>query len=434
MRRCIYGFVLTAALLALAATGCKNALLSGGILHFDQKRYERAREVLLNATHEEPANAEAWLWLGKAYAELDSTSQARATLAHAATLQSPKFPEMQKQVDDVMAHYWSVKHNNGLVLAKAASDAKISDKPAEAKKNFRDALNEFAKAREYGPDKSETPRNMGVCYFNLGQPDSGLIMLSLSHKLAPNDEKSKEMLFDQYRKLGDQAASQTDAAGNTSLEGLMNSVKFYSAADSLRPNDPDLLFSLGVVHYQLAEADTMHKAEHYAKAIEAFENDLQAKPDDQEALYNAASLYLEMKQCDKGLERAKTLLDLDPKKGRYHDIVGRLYYCQGNKTERVAGIVFQRSLQPVGDATGVTSVSVDDFRAHLGQADATSDMVKKYREEGKPEEVRTFNDNTSGAWETWFYWSRGRAYAFQNGALKYSRTFKPVKPAATGTK
>ena len=434
MRRGIFWVLLAGALSVVAVTSCKNALLSGGILHFDQKRFDRAREVLLTATEQEPGNAEAWLWLGKAYAELDSTAQACATLAKAVSLQGPKYPTVQTDADDVLAHYWSVKHNNGLSQAKAAGDAKVAGNNEEAMKDYRLALGEFEKAKVYGPDKSETPRNMGVCYFNLGQPDSGLMMLRESNRIAPNDEKSKDLLFDQYRRLGDQSAAQVDASGNASKEGLENGVKYYTAADSLRSNDPDLLFSLGVVHYQLAETDTMHKQENYRKAIEAFEKDLAAKPDDQEALYNTASLYLELKQCDKGLERAKALLDLDPKKGRYHDILGRIYYCLGNKNERVAGIVFQRSLQPPGDMSGVTVVPVEDFRTHLGQADAQSDLVRKYREEGKPEEVRTFTDSSSGAWEVWFYWSRGKAYAFQNGSLKYQREFKAVKTATPGTK
>jgi tetratricopeptide (TPR) repeat protein len=80
MKRAVLGCVAVAALGAVIVAGCKNPQLSGGILHFDQKRYERARETLLTAIQQEPNNAEAYYWLGMSYAEMDSTQQARAAL------------------------------------------------------------------------------------------------------------------------------------------------------------------------------------------------------------------------------------------------------------------------------------------------------------------------------------------------------------------
>lgn len=415
MRRNVFWMIVSFVLLGVAANGCKNALLSGGILHFDQKRYDRSREVLLQATAQEPDNAEAWLWLGKAYAELDSTDKARAAFDKAASLEGPKYPNEKQAVDNALEHYWSVRHNDGLQYAKAAQDARATDKPEEAKKDFRLALNQFKKARVYEPNKEETPRNMGVCYFNLGQVDSGLVLLQESRRLAPDNEASAKLLCDQYRRLGDEAAEKGDKGG------LQDAVKFYTAAKELCAEDPDLYFSLGVVLYQLAEADSTNKTADYEQAAEAFEKTLSIKPDDQEALYNAASLYKELGQCEKGLQRAQALLDLDPKKGKYHDLRGRLYDCLGNKNERVSGMIFARAL------SGSDQVPVADFRAHLEKlGSSASDMLKKYREEGAPEEVHTFS--VGGAtYEAWFYWSRGRGYAFTNGALKYQTEFKPIK-------
>ncbi len=80
MRRGIFSILLAGFFLVVSTTSCKNPNLSGGILHFDQKRYERARETLLKAIAQEPSNAEAYFWLGKAYAELDSTAKAREIL------------------------------------------------------------------------------------------------------------------------------------------------------------------------------------------------------------------------------------------------------------------------------------------------------------------------------------------------------------------
>ena len=423
MRRAIVSLIGVFSLLVLSTTSCKNPNLSGGILHFDQMRYERSRETLLKAIGQEPRNAEAYLWLGKAYAELDSTQESVDALEKAREFggTGTPWPEIAKDVDNAREHYWSIRHNQGLADAKAAQESKQQAKIAESQKHFREALNQFKRAQIFLDNKEETPRNMGVCYFNLGQVDSGLTALKLSQKLAPEgDDKAQRLLFEQYRQLGDQAAEQGNV-GNP--EGLQQALKFYREAEKIRPKDSDLLFSLGVVEFQLAEADTTNKTEHQRAAVDYFEKTLEIKPDDQEALQNVASLYWILGECDQGLVRAKTLLDLDPHNYRYYDILGRLYDCTGNKTERIAGLVFSRALR---DGT-VQSIVPEEFRARL-ESGAASDLLRIYREEGRPEEIRVFNDSSGRPYECWFYWTRGRAFAFLDGTYKYQTEFKAEQP------
>jgi tetratricopeptide (TPR) repeat protein len=464
MRRGIFSVLLAGFFLVVSTTNCKNPNLSGGILHFDQKRYERARETLLKAIVQEPSNGEAYFWLGKAYAELDSTEMARRSFAKADELAGPKFPNMKKDVENAMDHYWSLRHNDGLQFAKTAQDSlsaakdaqaslsraqaslaaqKASNAPqddittseravnsltaehkrtdAAAKKNFRLALNQFKKAVVYNPKKEETPRNMGVCYFNLGQVDSGLVALETARTLSPaGDSKASKLLFGQYRDLGDQAAEKG------TLDDYRAAIRFYSEAEKLNSGDCDLLYSMGVVHYQLAEADTAKKIAEYRNAVDYFEKTLKCKEDDQDALFNAASLYLELKECDKGIALAKKLLDLNPHEGRYYDMVGRLNDCLGKKSERVAGLVFSRALKS-GDV-----VPPENLKGEIEKLGGTSDAMRKYREEGKPEEVRSFIDAGGADYLCWFYWSRGKALAFIRGEYKYEIDFKPQKEAPTG--
>ncbi|MFB3910177.1 MAG: tetratricopeptide repeat protein [Candidatus Eisenbacteria bacterium] len=403
--------------LGLAATGCKNPQLSGGILHFDQKRYERARETLLNAVKQEPNNAEAHFWLAKAYAELDSTAQSRAEFDKAAQLAEQYNPELKPEITNALGHYWSEHHNKGLTFGKAAQDARNAETPDEklAQENFRLALNQFKRARVFDPTKEETPRNMGVMYFNLGQVDSGIVELQESQRLSPaGDSQAGEILFTQYRRLGDQAAEKGSPENPT---GLQDAVKFYTLAEQIQPNDADLLFSLGVVNYQLATADTARHVEYYRKAASYFEKTLEQKPDDVDALNNVANLYYDLKDCEKGLVYAQRLLDLNPCEGRSYDLVGRMNDCLGKKNERVAGLVFARGLQ------SGTQVPVADIQTELEKLSASA--LRKYREEGKPEEIRTFTDSSGADYSVWFYWTRGKALAFVRGDFKYETKFKP---------
>ncbi len=105
----------------------------------------------------------------------------------------------------------------------------------------------------------------------------------------------------------------------------------------------------------------------YRSAVEYFEKTLACKEDDQDALFNAASLYLELKDCEKGIVLAKKLLDLNPREGRYYDMVGRLNDCLGKKSERVAGLVFSRALKNgrsglAGEPEGRDREAGRDFR------------------------------------------------------------------------
>ena len=120
---------------------------------------------------------------------------------------------------------------------------------------------------------------------------------------------------------------------------------------------------------------------------------------------------------------SQAMLDLDPRQGRYYDLVGRLSDCLGEKTERVAGLVFSRALSS-GEV-----VPSENLRAHRETYGPSSGLVRKHREEGEPEEVRVFTDATGGEYATWFYWSRGKAFAFYNGEKKYETSFKPQREA-----
>jgi len=420
MRRSVLWFIVCLCIVPIGLSSCKNPQLSGAILHFDQGRFERARETLLTAAGQEPDNAEIYLWLGKTYAELDSTQLAVDNLKKASQMAGDLHPEMVEEVKNALEHYWSVRHNEGLSAAQAAQEANALGNEEEAAGHFRHARNQFQRAQIYDPTREETPRNLGAVYFNLGEVDSGLAALKASRELAGSDnELASKLLFDQYRYLGDQATGRRTASGDIDPEGLADAIEFYREAEQMRPDDADLLFSIGVVYYQRANLDSAGRTEMLTQAVQYFDKALVVSPDDQEALYNAASLHLELKTCDEGLVLARRLLDLSPRDGRNHDLVGRMLDCKGEKTQRVAGLVFSRAL------TSGEVVVQEEYRTLREKWGAQSDLVRKYREEGDPDEVRIFTDTDGGQYVAWFYWARGKAIAFYDGERRYETSFKP---------
>jgi len=119
MRRWTLLAVLASTAILAVWTGCSNPNLAGGKLHFEQAghleepdrtaRFHRALDTFHQAVREMPQSAEARLWLGRTFAELDEPDSAAVAFDQAAKLD----PTM-KDVEDARAHYWSVKYNSGL--------------------------------------------------------------------------------------------------------------------------------------------------------------------------------------------------------------------------------------------------------------------------------------------------------------------------------
>jgi len=127
-----------------------------------------------------------------------------------------------------------------------------------------------------------------------------------------------------------------------------------------------------------------------------------------------------------GIEHARTLLDLDPKKGRYYDLVGRLNDCLGKKNERVGGLVFSRALQSGGCGAGTQDGAGEARNLRCDE---------EVREEGKPDEVRAPSRTPRRRVHVLVLLESRQGHRLPEREFKYEQTFKPVQEgAATGQK
>ncbi len=418
--------------------GCSNPNLAGGKLHFDQKRYDRALETFQLARQQMPANGEARLWLGRAFAELERADSSSTTTEKADSA-SANFdaalrldPRLQQQVQDVRGHYWSERFASGITSAKAAEENVAQGDKSGAQENYRTGLNYFHKALVYATDKDkkQTYENIGKMYFNLNQVDSALAIFNQIKAMAPDDPVTKGILFDVYFNQGqksyeDAAASLQASDSTKARQGFEQALSLYGKAAEVVSEDPkvqaDLLFQQGAGAYELSYLDKTKHADYLRQAATGYEGVLKISPEDVDVLYNLALVYRDLEDYQKARDVSRRLLDLKPSEGQYHELVGRMEDKLGNKNALIAGLIFGKALR------GGTAVEATEARARSEKNGPSSDIARRFRENGQPDEIRTFPDQNGKEYECWFYWSRGTAFAFVDGSQKYDTKFAAAK-------
>jgi tetratricopeptide (TPR) repeat protein len=419
-------FVAAIVLLAAFTFGlaaCKSAHLAGGKLHFDQKRFERAREQFELAIEEQPENGEAHLWLGRALAELGEAEKADAEFAKAEQLD----PRLKEDVWNSRGHYWSVHHNAGVALRNKAMEEKEAGETEQARQDFEAALKEFQTAIIYDPTREKSLMLIGSLYYELGEVDKAIETFQNVRRMAqeraataadPTEAREMEkrigdLLKTVYWSLGDQAYQDKDWDG---------AISFYLKALEFDPENPDLLYQMGGSYYQKANAvPEEEKPQYLEKAVEYYGKVVERVANDEDALYNVTVALFELGRYDEALEKAKALVDVNPKEGDYRILLGRIYSKLNEQEHFVTEYIMGKALL---EGRKEPPRTARDTAQDYGPG---TDILKTLRRMGEPEEIRRFTLASSNEeYVCWFYWSQGKAMAFVNGELKFTSEFKPM--------
>ncbi|MBD3335367.1 MAG: tetratricopeptide repeat protein [Candidatus Eisenbacteria bacterium] len=419
-------FVMAVSVLGLAGlAACKSAHLSGGKLHFDQKRYERAKEQFLLAKEEQPENGEVRLWLGRAYAELGEVEKAD----EAFTAAKETDPELSEQVANARQHYWTDKHNEGLKFASQGNSARQAGNEEEAREAFEEALVEFRKATVYDPDRLETFTFIGKLQFQLGRTDEAIATFREVKELAAEqiagaaDPKAAQEIEQEVDDL--LAAVYWDLGDRAYQEGEWDdAIKFYKEVRAITPEDPDLLYQLAGGYFQKAidaETPAEERTEYMRNAANLYGQVVERVKGDEDALYNMTVALWELGEYEQGAQRAQTLVDLNPKDGEYHILLGRMLNKLGKQEEFVKEFILGKALRD-----GRMDPPGTDVRSEVQSYGPDTDIKDMLRMMGQPQEVRRFDYQGDQEYVVWFYWSEGKAYAFVDGAQQFEVVFEPV--------
>jgi tetratricopeptide (TPR) repeat protein len=423
--------------LAILGAGCGgNPNLSGGKLHYDQAsrlqdpaeraaRFRRARDTFRKAVQELPNSGEARKWLGQTYAELGQPDSATFWLGEAVKTDSL----YKKEVKDIREHYWSVNVNAGQASAKAAAEAATAEDPAKADSLYHRALRDYRRAGIYAPTRSETFYNSGIAYNNLGMVDSTLIAFGRAQELAPNDTKIHGLRIAVLKREGDRqfqdAQKKAEASDTTgAITAYKGSQRYFQQALDLKPTDANLVFYLnwymGVTSWELANLLPAERAQLVPKAIAYYENVLKDDPTYLDVLYNLYVILKDQGDAPKALEIAKRMVDLRPKDGTYWGLYGGAQR-QAKHNDRVFGPTAIREALKRGD-----KIEPAKAQGLATGAGPSSDMMRRFRENGAPDEILAFKDLQGNELANWFYWSRGTAYGFAGGSERYAEAFAPA--------
>jgi tetratricopeptide (TPR) repeat protein len=426
------GFVL-----AVLGTGCGgNPNLSGGKLHFDQAgrlqdpveraaRFRRARDTFRKAVNELPKSGEARLRLGMAYGELGQPDSACIWFDDAVKTD----PLVKKDVQNARDHYWSVAFNAGLASAKAAMEAEKGENKPKADSLYRYSLSDYRKAVVYAPERSETHNACGVVYNNLGLVDSALVAFALAQQYAPNDTKIHTLRIAVLKREGDrlfaEAQKQAEIPDTTgAVAAYKSSQHYFQQALDLKPTDANLVFYLnwylGVTSYELANLLPPERPQLLEAAVTYYQNVLKDDPTYLDVLYNLFVILKDGGEATKALDIAKRMVDLRPEDGTYWGLYGTAQRL-AKHNDRVYGPTAIREALKRG-----SKIDPAQAQTRAASAGASSDILRRYRENGAPDEIRSFKDLQGSELENWFYWKRGTAYGFADGSERYAESYAPA--------
>jgi len=452
-----------ASLLAAAAAeraDARNPHCSGGILYVtqairdkdkgDRDGYERQiRKAVLEleqCTSEDPADAEALGYLAWAYAEVDSAGPAGRAFAAAIAGLTAKGDKKKADLAAGNRHsYWVRAFNDGIEHIRVAQQAypEFTKTPAdeaettmkgEAENHYREALADLTRASLLKPDDPQTIRNLGSVHAFMGEFKQAEAVFQQGLKVAPADSMLRLSL---------KAVRVSVARSLVGAKKYDEAIAHFNELVRSEPDHPDHHLSLGEAYFERAQskegdarkADFRLAGDAYARAGELKPGDgdlpynaalaytnagawdkaeaqwrLAAKlrPDDVEVLASLGAVLAEQKKFVEAIKTVHAAVILKPQNKTLHRQLGSVYTKAGNNgkgTEELMMYLAMHSGQPAPDPAAAAK-----------GARAESAAGKTLASEGTPEQVIIWTAEKE-TYDTWFYWTKKRAYTFKLGTL-----------------
>ncbi len=325
MRRTMVVAFIAAAVLA-SFWGCQSAEMTSAKVYIQQKEYDQALIQLKKEIQKNPTNAEAYFLAGQLYGEMDSLDKMVEMFNKAEELDTSYKSEIEKWRRSKSAEAF----NKGLKAWKRKKDLdeslkwtymaiKIDSTNVNAYKNlgflyqqkqmkFEQEGNKdsaqyyidkrieiYRKAHFMDPEDEELAAILAALYTAENMPDSAISILK------PYIGKAKSA------KVYSAAADAYDQLGDTE-----KALEMLTHMEKLDPNDPGVLFDIGVRYYNMKK---------YDKAAEYFDKVLALNPDDANALNNKGLALFNAGKLD---EAEKVFVELVKKKPDNPDYWGAL--------------------------------------------------------------------------------------------------------------
>ncbi|MGH7730420.1 MAG: tetratricopeptide repeat protein [Candidatus Eiseniibacteriota bacterium] len=438
----------------------RNPHCSGGILYItqairdrdkgDREGYERqikkAVVELEQCTREDPADHEALGYLAWAYAEVDSAGPAGRAFTAAIAGLTAKGDKKKAELATSNRHsYWVRAFNDGVEHVRIAREIypEFTKRPdgeadstmkSEAEKHYQQAHTALTRASLLKPGDPRTLRNLGSVHALTGEFKQAEAVFQEGLKAAPADSELTESLkavrlgvgrgllnakkydeaiahFTELLKSEPNHPEHHASIGEACFEraqtkeGDARKADFRLAADAyargaeLKPTDADLAYNAAVAYQNGAVWD---KAEGQWRQV------LKLRPDDVEALSSLGSVLAEQKKFVEAIKTVHTAVNLEPQNKTLHRQLGSVYTKAGNNPKGTEELMLYLAMH--------TGQQAPDAAAAAKAVRPESAAGKTLASEGPPDQVNSWTAENE-KYDTWFYWSKKRAYTFKLGTL-----------------
>lgn len=313
-------------IVGLALAGCKSVETTSAILHNEAGRYDLAIEKANEALAKNPEDAEAHFQLGVAYSRLDSVGRAYDHFMEAARID----PKRETLVSDNVQSNFARHYNMALNLQKE------SDIPGAAQ--------EFELATEADPSQARGFFMLGRMYASMGDEDARYYdkavdaldevlelstpaekhytdALSIAGSTLAKAGKPQEAVS-RFNRLVEEDPTNYRVIEDIGYERLeaqdwKGAVVFLELSDKARnkigAENFDLLYNLGVAHYQLGRQND--DPDELAKSVEWYQKALEIEIDEPTTMYNIVVAYVVAKEWMQAItwgEKYVSVRDDDP--------------------------------------------------------------------------------------------------------------------------
>jgi tetratricopeptide (TPR) repeat protein len=319
---------------AIMVVGCANKYTTSGKIAYNRKDFDKAIEDFKLALQNDSSNAEAYLFLGKAYKEKNDYVLMARNFDKAEALN----PGYKGQIDEVRNEIWTNQYNAGLSDAKA-------DK-------FDQALKEFQTAIAIEPNKYNPYALVGYAFLRLNNGDSAYIYYQKAYELNRNEAKPDPKLLEgfalmafnseKYSKADSLYSQILDLDPNNAEAWLRRgeiadhdtvydqAVTYYNKSLAIKQDQCDVWFNLGVIYFQ-----HMNKNE---EAEQAFTRASDLCPTDTNALVNLSVVLIEESKTDPSkldlaIEKLTAMTQSYPKECVGWDLLSQAYLRKGDKVK-----------------------------------------------------------------------------------------------------
>jgi len=320
----------------VAFIGCQSTEVTSAKVYLQQKNMEKAEEMLLLATKNEPMNPEPSYLLGL---EIYSKQKNWNEMIKFFDLSISISPVYKDKIETVRKKYWVDNFNAG---ASYYNDL-LKGEAKDPDKVYTEALSSFNNCLIIDPSKVETYSTLAQVYLFGNDIENAKATMKNAIDLNTDDitnfvnlgniyykeknytEALKYLNMGMEKDPGNVLAIKQIAFVYDAMGEKTQAVDAYKVAIAADPTNPDLMYNLGVLYFQQKD---------FQNAANQFEQVAGMTPDAADALYNCGLAYENLENYKKAKGFLEQAYALDPTNKELVHALKLVYYRLGD-TDKV---------------------------------------------------------------------------------------------------